>query len=401
MRTLVIAADHPWPTNSGSRIRLASTLKGLARLGEVELFSIVSANRTDFEAPPEGLGVTRVAKVAIADGQTPGGIAGSLVSGMPFETPMQHRRKVREALASFATGSYDLVWCFRVRAWVLGRGAHPGPTVVDLDDLEDQKIRARLASTRPTKPGPSGELRRIVRDFAWSAEARRWERLHTRIARSCAASVVCSELDARRVGVANARVVPNGVDVPEHPVGRVEVASSPTVVFFGTLRYPPNADACRFLAKEVAPRLRELVPSAQVRLVGLASQAVQALADPPLVTVAGQVKDIDDELSKADVVIVPLRFASGTRVKVLEAFAQRIPVVSTEVGAEGLGAENRVHLLVEDDSEGLAKACADLLTDLELRERLADNAYQLFYGRYRSSATSDAVEEIARDVTRR
>jgi len=97
-------------------------------------------------------------------------------------------------------------------------------------------------------------------------------------------------------------------------------------------------------------------------------------------------------------VVVPLRFASGTRIKILEAFAHRIPVVSTTVGAEGFDAEHDVHLLVADEPDSLARACAAALTDHALRERLVEEAAKLFWTRYRSSVTSDAVAALAQEV---
>jgi glycosyltransferase involved in cell wall biosynthesis len=118
------------------------------------------------------------------------------------------------------------------------------------------------------------------------------------------------------------------------------------------------------------------------------------------VTVVGQVPEIEDELARADLVVVPLRFGSGTRLKVLEAFAHRVPVVSTTLGAEGLGAEDGVHLLLADRPADLASACARLLTDTEARASLTDAAHRLFLERYTDGVVEDAVEALARRTAR-
>ena len=73
---------------------------------------------------------------------------------------------------------------------------------------------------------------------------------------------------------------------------------------------------------------------------------------------------MEPELAQADVAVVPIRYGSGTRLKILESFAHRVPVVSTTIGAEGLQVEHGVHLLLADDPEAFAAAC----------ERLADRA---------------------------
>ena len=185
--------------------------------------------------------------------------------------------------------------------------------------------------------------------------------------------------------------------VPE-PVGRVAVSHPPTVTFQGTLRYPPNADAAHFLVHDVVPLLRQLVPDVRVRLVGTTAPALAALDDPPAVTLVGQVPDMADELAGSDLVVVPLRFGSGTRLKVLEAFAQKLPVVSTTLGAEGLGAEDGVHLLVADSAAELAGACARLLEDEGLRERLVERAHELFREHFADEVVAGQVAALARRV---
>jgi glycosyltransferase involved in cell wall biosynthesis len=404
---------------------MASTLRGLRACGEVDMFSIVSNSRTDLAAPPKGDAPDRWTVAAIDDA-APGAVrfAESLARvDLPFEIPWRNQSAITTALDRFVSGPYDLVWFFRVRAWVLGRAVsvrrgdgEPAPMVVDLDDLEDQKILARraippearadatpVAAKRARRGSVVARVSNVARAagsrLMWAEEVRRWRSLHRRIADRAAAVVVCSDLDAGRIALPRTQVVPNSYPDPGVPERRPHPSGAPPVVLFqGTLRYPPNADGARFLVDDVAPLLRRQVPDVQIRLVGLASPAVSALHDPPRVVVTGQVPDIAVELAGADVVVVPLRFGSGTRVKNLEAFAHRVPVVSTTLGAEGLHAEPGVHLLTADSAAGLAAACAHLLRDPCRREAMA----ALAYGHYREHGRSDladaAVMTVARDA---
>jgi len=402
MRTLVVASEYPWPRNSGSRLRLGNTLQALAACGPVELFSAVSETRTDVADPPSSPALERVERITFDDRpQGPADIARCLVRRtVPFEMPLRARPVVSAALRRFVAGPYDLVWFFQVRAWVLAGGSAPGPAVIDIDDLEDQKILAR--SSLPRRHDERRGLLRRQAGRLWTAEdVRRWQRLHRLAASRAAATLVCSELDAGRSDLAGVRVIPNGYPAPDRPVGRTEVSSPPVVAFQGTLRYPPNADGARYLVEDIGPPLRALVPDAQIRLVGLAPPALVALDDPPSVTVTGQVPDITDELARADVIVIPLRYASGTRMKILEAFAHRIPVVSTTVGAEGLEIRPGTHLLVADDPDGVARACARLLADGALRRSIVDQAHALFVERYESSVVQREISALARDVAGR
>lgn len=399
MKTLVVATEYPWPRNSGSRLRLATTLQALRSTGPVDLFSAVSASRTDFSDPPDGLGLGSVERITIDD-RPPGAADYARAIGRPaapFELPRRSEPVMRRALERFRSGPYDLVWYFQVRAWVLAGSPAEVHAVVDIDDLEDEKILARVALPRPASTTVA-RLRQTAARLWTEEDARRWRRLHRLIADRVSATVVCSELDAERSGLRGVRVIPNGYPPPAEPVGRTVVSSPPVVTFQGTLRYAPNADAARFLVTDVGPRLRALVPEARIRLVGLAPPAFADLDDPPAVTLTGQVPDIADELARADVIVIPLRYGSGTRVKILEAFAHRVPVVSTTVGAEGLDVRSEHHLLVADGPEAIARACARLIGDPALRASIADEAHLLYMERYQSSCVEDQVVSLAREV---
>jgi glycosyltransferase involved in cell wall biosynthesis len=403
VRILVVAADYPWPETGGSRIRLANTLAALTECGEVDLLSIIPSTRddADYAPPPQSVQLSRVVSCKVdASPVAPLDILSALLHRRnPLLLPIKARSIVRDAInKEFSSTNFDLVWFFTVRAWVWAGEPNLAPTVVDIDDLDDQKILGRLVVSSSADNLLPLVRHKLASKF-WRFEVRRWQRLHRRIDET-AVPVVCSDIDAARSGLRNVRVIPNGYKVPNRHVRKAEVGSTPTVMFQGTLRYPPNADAARFLIDEIAPHLASLVPGVQVRLVGVIPQTFAVAADPSLVTLVGPVVDIAEELVQADVIVVPLRFGSGTRIKILEAFAHRIPVVSTSLGAEGLDVEDGVHLLIGDDAVSIARACATLLSDVALAETIAANAYALFLERYESSKVQKRIRELVCEVAR-
>jgi glycosyltransferase involved in cell wall biosynthesis len=403
MRTLVVAGEYPWPINSGSRLRLSTVLKGLSRCGPVDLYSILPEARTDIDPPDDTFGLRRVGHVAF-DNRPPSGFDRLAVlarPAVPFELPRPDGGRALRSLTRFLDGPYDLVWYFGMRPFILSDGMVAGPAVLDLVDLEDQKIAVR--STIPLAPstGRGARARRLAGKAFSTVEARRWRRLQVAAGHRVTATVVCSELDAgraRTTGIPRVEVVANGYPEVDEPVGRLPVGDPPTVLFQGTLRYAPNADAARFLVHEVGPRLRRLVPGARIRLVGTTAPGIEALSDPPDVTLVGQVPDIATELALADLVVVPLRFGSGTRLKVLEAFAHRVPVVSTTLGAEGLGTSDGRHLLIADTAEGIAEACARLLEDVDLRADVTVAAHELFCEHFSEDVVARQVGVLAHQV---
>ncbi len=404
MRTLVIAGDYPWPEDRGPRLRLSMVLRGLRRCGPVELFSVVSRFRTDLDQPDPSLGLDRVSWVGF-DNRPPSGVrlAPSLPRPrMPLGLPWQDGPTVRRALARFASGRYDLVWFFGARPWVLAGEPILAPTVLDLDDLEDQKILGRLAVPRPAPASWAGRARRTGSALVAHEEVRRWQRLHRRAGQRASAVVVCSDLDAERArdrGVERVAVIPNGYRSVDHPVGSGAGRPPSHRPVPGTAPLPAQ-HRCGPVAgpRRGAPGCGSGSPDVAVRLVGEHGPELEDLEDPPRVSVVGRVPDMAAELARADLVVVPVRYGSGTRVKILEAFAHRIPVVSTPVGAEGIGGEDGVHLLVGEDAPALAEACARLLTEPQLRRSVTDAAHDLFEERFRSEVVEGAVARLAREV---
>jgi glycosyltransferase involved in cell wall biosynthesis len=202
--------------------------------------------------------------------------------------------------------------------------------------------------------------------------------------------VIASDLDAARSGLSNVTVIPNTYPRPERPLGN-PVASH---------CYPPNIDAAQWLATAVAPLIRSAVPAAEVRLVGRPGENVTQLHRPGVLTVVGEVPSMEEELAGASVAVVPIRYGSGTRVKILESFANRVPVVSTTLGAEGLDVEDGVHLLLADDPEELAAATVRLLGDRELRVRLSEAAEERYLDRYDGRLADQGVRRLVEDVAR-
>jgi glycosyltransferase involved in cell wall biosynthesis len=401
MRTLVIAGDYPWPESIGPRIRLSMVLRALRRCGSVDLFSLISQFRVDVDPPDPALELERVTRTGF-DNRPPRRlqlVASGLRPWLPLSMPIGGQSTAERALVRAAAGRYDLVWVFGARPWVLCGQPHLAPTILDLDDLEDEKIAARLSVPAPLRSsGFSARAHHLGAELVGREEIRRWRRLHRRAGRTVDAVAVCSPLDAERArarGVSGVTVVPNGYRPVAQPLGRLAVGRQPTVLFQGLLTYPANVEAARWLVRDVLPALRARQPAVRLRLVGDHSSAVAELHDPPSVTVVGPIPTMDLELARADLVVVPVRYGSGTRIKIIEAFAHRIPVASTTVGAEGLGADDGVHLLIGDTAAELAAACVRLLADQGLRADVTGRAHQLYTARYQSDVVERGIARLA------
>jgi len=232
-------------------------------------------------------------------------------------------------------------------------------TVLNLHNLESV-LHARCAAV---ESGGVGLAHRIFEQASCDLE-RTWLPRFSDV-------LVASEADrllARAIAPgAHLVVYPNAI--PWVPLPRVE--KEEVVIFSGNLEYHPNRSAVRFFRAEIWPRLRREWPGLVWRLIGKNPEAVAGLVrGDPRIELRGPVADAIGELARARVAVVPLLAASGTRLKILEAWAAGVPVVSTSMGAEGLPARHGEHLLVADGAADFAAAVARLLACSNTREKL-------------------------------
>jgi glycosyltransferase involved in cell wall biosynthesis len=234
-----------------------------------------------------------------------------------------------------------------------------------------------LAPLLPLVPGASvfhpfhvvstqlrGEADRSGAGRAWRLRryAKGAARLESWAVRTASSTVAVCEADAASLGGTGrlVTVVPNAVDI-----GRDAVTvrpDAPVVLFPASLDYAPNADGALWAARAVWPRVREAVPDARLLLVGRSpGPDVVALHGHQGIEVHADVPDMAEWLSRARVVVVPLRFGTGTRIKALEAMAARRPVVGTTIGLAGLGLRDRVHAHIADQPDLLADRIVDAL----------------------------------------
>jgi polysaccharide biosynthesis protein PslH len=165
-------------------------------------------------------------------------------------------------------------------------------------------------------------------------------------------------------------------------------------VFSGNLEYHPNIEAVRWFRTRVWPRVRENAPGAEWRLLGSNPAAVAAFTrGDPRIRVVGPVEDAIASLAEAKVCIAPLLSGSGTRFKILEAWAAGRAVVSTTLGAEGLGARDGEHLLLADDPKDFADAVLRLWNDPSLRARLGDAGRSHYQDRFTWPAAWRKLDE--------
>ena len=362
---LFLTAEAPYPLHGGGALRSASLLEYLARGYDVDVIVFRQPGAPD----PARQIPTRLARaVSVVDLSENGRSfaaralrnAGRMVRRTP---PLVDRFAgfARQIAAAVGGRRYDLgviehSWCapyLKQLAPVCAR------TVLDLHNVESV-LHQRCAETE----GRATAAAHRVFHRASLALEREWLPRFSLV-------LATSHEDAAAVAAiapsAKVAVYPNALPACPTPFA----AGDEAIVFSGNMEYHPNRTAVRYFHREIWPALRDRWPNLVWRLVGKNPGAIsKIIAGDPRIKVVGTVDDAVYEIARSRVAVVPLLTGSGTRLKILEAWAAGIPVVSTTVGAEGLPVRAGETLLLADDPAGFVAEVTRLLACTELRQQI-------------------------------
>lgn len=377
-QALFLAAEAPYPTIGGGPIRAASVLEYLAgRFSVHGIFFREPGAPHPAEAIPPG----KVDRIDVIDlpfhskgplARVPRNAARLLRNCPPlmdrfsgFEAQIERCLSGQKYQAAFI----EQFWCAPYIQQVRPRARR---VFVDLYNIESVWHRSMASSE-------SGLLRWSHGRFARAAlELERYwlPRFDGILATSCNDAKLIQAISAG----ARVAVYPNALPlmVPPPRSDRQEI------VFSGNLEYAPNISAVHFFHRKVWPALQSRWPRLRWKILGKNPvRSIRDLADAdPSIEITGFVKDAVAVIAQAQVAVVPLLAGSGTRVKILEAWAAGTPVVSTTLGAEGLEFHDREHLVLADDADSFTAAVSELLALPVNRERIGAAGRRLYEERY-------------------
>ena len=369
----------------GSVLRCRNLFRMLSRFGIVRMVLGSRYENVIENAKSSQAGFELLEKIHFRPGRSPLlERVGRKLKGPPLDIEGYHAlRRDRERVERLMS-QHDLTWvhgleitdAFNFRRWPR--------TVLDVDDIPSAVYRLRLTQ-------PDTESAQY-----WNArKMKMWRRVERHLTRHFDAVCVCSERDRQALGAApGIFVLSNGFEPPQAAPLR-NPGVPPQIGFVGTFIYPPNRDGVRWFVDNVWPAIQEKVPGVRLRLAGERSEnffsgrAVDAL---------GWVDDMESEMANWSLAIVPVLVGGGTRIKILEAFSRKCPVVSTALGAYGYDVENGRELLIADSPKAFAESCLRLLTNPAEGRRLAENAWSKFLQNWTWDSQSGRVAEILATV---
>jgi sugar transferase (PEP-CTERM/EpsH1 system associated) len=369
MNLLVVSPFFP-ECSSGARTRSYHVIRALTREHNVSLLLLTETSHEKSEKhPPQGLRIRQSAEVALGRVSRPKKRLKQVFWILRGRSPVLESYRLKEIQeeldALFAKEHYDIVLFESSLMAAEYRLPTSTQAIIDEHNIEYELLY------RTSQCG--GSL--IRRWYAWW-ESRQVESAELRRCSQSRGVFVTSAREASllKSSLANTTVyvVPNGVDLENFRDANKVREVDNHIVFTGSMEFYPNIDAVLYFARECWPLIRSNAPRATWAIVGRnPPSSVLKLGEVPGITVTGSVPDIKPYIAAATVAIAPLRIGSGTRLKILEAFAMRKALVSTSLACEGLDVIPGKHLIVADQPEAFAQQVLNLLQDSQARAALA------------------------------
>lgn len=195
-------------------------------------------------------------------------------------------------------------------------------------------------------------------------------------------------------------VIPPGIDYAYLDQGTTATADHPIILMSGYFADKSNSDGALWFVNEVWPLLSEKHPDLRLYLVGAgAPHEIERLADKDQrIIVTGAVDDLRPFRDQSSIFVNPMRLGSGLRIKVLEAMASALPVVSTSLGAAGIPAQNGVNCFIADTPDLMVESIEWLLNDAQLCQAMGRAAKEMVKRKYDIRSTVRELEQVLEEV---
>ncbi|MGO9453011.1 MAG: glycosyltransferase [Candidatus Binataceae bacterium] len=389
MKVLWVATKPPWPPIDGGRVLMWYTLAALAHVG-VDLTLVAPADRdADRRALAELQSFCRPILVPVRHQTRAWSFARALAKGAPFTSTHHRLDRIRDQVATLLSNeAFDLVHAEHAHAIA---NCEPAlvtkvPVIFRAQNVESdlwESMAARRVALGPLL------LREARRHRAWEAEA---------LQRSDAA-VALTKRDAERLRMLTNRpgdVHHIAAPFPSElaPSESCQLRGEPAVVLFGSSRWAPTSDGARWFIGKIWPTISNRLPNAVLHVfggLGFGSSRANVVhhAAP---------RESSEAFAPGAILVVPLRIASGVRIKILEAWARSIPVIATREAAEGLEAAYGSELMIAKDAIEFANSIERFHRQRGLRESVTSRAHKKLRAEHDPASIAEHLVAVYRSA---
>lgn len=390
MKILFTANRFPYPPYRGDKLKIFHLAKRLSQRHELHLLTFLE-DQQDLKYLPE---LEKIFKEIHLVPLPKSGSYQKSLFGLFRKEPLQvhyfQSRKMKEKIRELREkNTYDVVHVQHLRMAQYWRDFKDIPRILDLPDAYSLYWKRIVA----TKSG-------LLKAFAKVEQRKVFQ--YEDVLNDYDLSLVCSREDMeylqKEKGIQNVRLLPNGVDLTTFSSEIHDYQLDKTILFTGNMDYAPNVDAVIYFCEEIFPLIQKEVSGVKFVIAGQRPvKKVLELASKDI-EVTGFVEKLSELYQKAAIVVAPLRFGAGTQNKVLESMSMGVPVVSRNIGFNGLNIESGEGVILALESGDFANRCIELLKSFALRKQVGESGKLVIQKQFDWEVITRQLEEYFQEV---
>lgn len=387
LKILFISPYFPYYNKGGGGTLSFNRIKSLSKFAEIDLIFLSNGN--------ESHQYEKEVKMLVKDFECIKQRSFQVIKNIFFYFPF---KSLRESFAfsknfveilkkKISENKYDIIWFNHERTFQYSFYIKKGKKLIDLHDVTSERHKKMFFGTKNL-------FLKLIHFYEYF----RIKNLERKILKNMDGIIVTSKKEKTKLKKKNkVYEVPFCLDI--EPQKSETKNEGKNILFIGDMNYYPNKDALFYFVRKIYPIIKKDIKNVKLLIVGPSiDKKIKKLNNDENITIKGFIPSIEEVYSNVNVLAVPLRIATGIRIKILEAMARGVPVVSTKIGCEGIkGLKNGINIIIEDNPLKFAKGIERLLNDKKFAEFISTNAKNLIKKYYSIENLKKIVEEIIND----
>lgn len=387
MEILFITSRLPYPPHGGDKLRVFNFIKYLSSTHSIHLISFVESEKELQYVEPMKKYCTNVEVILLRPIQSYLNCIFHSLSLIPFQVAYYCDNRMKDKISDILKREkIDGIYVHLLRMAQYAKDLKNVNRILDLTDALSLSLKRSLKFRKHTF---------FLFYFMEWLKVRRYEpTIIKRFDRCLLVSEVDKETSESLRYADKISIVPNGVDF-EYFKPQAKEHDSHSIVFMGNLHSFPNRDAVFYFCREILPHIKKEIPDIKFNIIGInPTKKILSLSKDKNIAVTGKVDDSRPYLSDAAALVCPIRVATGMQNKILEAMAMGLPVISTSIATQWLGAKAEEGILIADTPEDFARKVIEVIRNRNLRQRLSLSARKVAIENYDWNKNIEKLEAL-------
>jgi sugar transferase (PEP-CTERM/EpsH1 system associated) len=386
MSILFVTARFPYPPLRGDQVIPYYRLKFLSKSHSITLITFYQHDKELEHLKELGNFCKEIITVKLTKLTSILNILIGFFSKLPFQVLYFRSRVFKKQIQALVISrKFDIIHTYMLRMTEYTKDLDE-PKVLDLIDLMQLNLKKRVP------------LEGFIRKIAFKEELKRIIEYENQMIMKYDRSILVSDNDKSYTGADKITAISLGIDTSVFK-RYSNLSDDKTIIFSGNMGYSPNESAVIWFIKECFWKIKQEVPGAKLVIVGNnPSLRVRKMGDNCSIFVTGFVKSMSDKLNNAQIAIAPMQSGYGMHIKILEAMACALPVITTTLGLGAIKATHEENVIIADNALDFTRNCVKLLNDYALAKKIGDKSRDLIVKNYSWEMHVNELEKVYESV---